>query len=307
MPLFRRYEGDPVPDAPLEQRILSFLDPRRGDAQVFYDQDIDARPLLAWLDHANRDRPKDDHFTVFHVVTGGIVRALQIRPKMNRFVVGGVLYQRKWVDISFIVKKQMHDDGKTSAVKVHFEDGDTLEKMVGRIKGAVGRGRKHSKTASEREMALGLKLPRVMLKGVVAAVRTLDFFNLLPASMIDADELYSSAFLANLGGVGLAAPQHHLYDWGTIPMFTVIGKIEKKAVVNDAGKVEVRDILPLRWTFDERCADGYYAAGSLDMVRDFVVNPEALMKVGPPAEKPWTPEGTPKGRRSANTVEVVAD
>jgi len=306
MPLFRRYEGELVRDAPLEPRILSFLDPRRCDAQVFYDQDIDARPLLAWLEHANRDRAPEDRFTVFHVVTGASVRSLQLRPKMNRFVKGNVLYQRKWVDISFIVKKEMNDDGKTSAVKVHFEEGDTLEQIVQRIRGGVGRGRRREKTASEREMALLLGLPRVITKGIVAFARALYSFNLMPASMIDAAELYSSAFLANLGGVGLTAPLHHLYDWGTIPMFTVIGKIEKKAVVNEAGEIEVRDILPLRWTFDERCADGYYSAGSLNQVKDFVMNPEALMRAGPPAERPFSPEGTRKPRQRGG-VEAVAD
>jgi hypothetical protein len=305
--MFRRYEGDPVPNAPLEQRILPFLDPRRCDAQVFYDQDIDARPLFAWLEQANRSRSEEERFTVFHVVLASLVRALQIRPKMNRFVVGNVLYQRKWVDISFIVKKEMSDDGKTSAVKVHFEDGETLEQMARKIRSTVTRGRKHEKTTSEREMAFVLALPRVALKAIVAALRGLDYFNLMPRSMIDADELYSSAFLANLGGVGLTAPLHHLYDWGTIPMFMVIGKIEKKAVVTEDGTVEVRDILPLRWTFDERCADGYYAAGSLNMVRDFVVNPEALMKAGPPAEWPYSPDGARPPKRGGGAVEVVAD
>ena len=280
MPLFRRYEGDPVKNAPLEQRILPFLSPRRNDAQVFYEQDIDARPLLAWLDKANLGREPAERLTVFQVVLASIVRALQLRPKMNRFVVGNVLYQRKWVDASFIVKKKMSDDGKTSAVKVRFGEGDTLEDVVGHVRDAVTRGRKHEKTSSEHEMAFVLKLPRLVLKAIVALLRALDYLNLMPRSMIDADELYSSVFLANLGGVGLDAPLHHLYDWGTIPIFTVVGKIEKVPVVNEAGQIEARDILPLRWTFDERVADGYYAAGSLDMVRDFVLDPERLMEKG---------------------------
>jgi hypothetical protein len=107
-----------------------------------------------------------------------------------------------------------------------------------------------------------------LLLGVAHAA---DAAGLLPRAMIDADPLFTSVFVANLGSVGLEAGYHHLWEHGTCPVFCVVGRIKP-----GTGEKAGRRVMTLKWTFDERIEDGFNAARSLDLVRERLENPEKL-------------------------------
>jgi hypothetical protein len=108
------------------------------------------------------------------------------------------------------------------------------------------------------------------------AVRTLDYFGLLPASFIKGDSLYTSAYLANLGSIGLDAVFHHMFEWGNAPFFIVVGKRKKEPVVNDRGEVEVQDVMDMTFSLDERITDGTYYATTINLLTNLIENPEKL-------------------------------
>jgi hypothetical protein len=299
MALFRRPDGDRVKDEGVTRRMMPFLMPRRNEAVVYFEQQIDVTNLLAFLERANAGLP-EKKYTFFHAVLCGMARAMGARPKMNRFIVGHRLYQRKKMEFSFAVKKKLNDEAVMTIVKLPFEADDTLSSVRERIDAAINRGRDEKKTTSEKEMRLATMLPRFLLRFVLWLLRALDSFNLLPASMIEADELYTSIFIANLGSVGLEAPYHHLYEWGTAPLFGVIGRIAKTPVVDDKGQVVVRDMVTFRWSFDERIADGYYCARSLDIFKDLLMHPELL------EQKPTKPPAPAETPTSAHPTQHVA-
>jgi hypothetical protein len=275
MPLLRRYEGELIKGESSERRFMPFLMRGRNESIVLYEQAIDVTNVLAYLERANAGLP-EKKVTFFHVMLCAIVRALALRPKMNRFVVGRRIYQRKWMDFSFAVKKKFHDDANMSVVKMRFEKDDTLATVAQKVQANIQRGRADAETGSEKLMSFFVRMPRPIIHLVMWVLRTLDYFNLLPASMIETDETYCSIFLANLGSVGLEAPFHHLYEWGTVPLFGVIGKIAKEPVVDDKGQVVARDLVHIKWSFDERITDGFYCARTLDLFREFVAHPERL-------------------------------
>jgi hypothetical protein len=82
---------------------------------------------------------------------------------------------------------------------------------------------------------------------------------------VEPDPLFASMFVANLGSVGLDAAYHHLYEYGTIGAFCAIGRYEA-----DAGG---RPWTTVRFTLDERIADGLYGARSLELFRSLVEDP----------------------------------
>jgi hypothetical protein len=96
-------------------------------------------------------------------------------------------------------------------------------------------------------------------------VKTLDYYNVLPASFIVNDGLYTSMFIANLGSVGMDAGFHHLYEWGNCPLFLMAGKVEERPVVHD-GAVVARKQLHVRWSYDERIEDGLTASFGIESV-----------------------------------------
>ena len=55
-----------------------------------------------------------------------------------------------------------------------------------------------------------------------------------------------------------------------------IGEIHKAPVVNAEGELEVRDVVNLGCTVDERIADGFYFAKSIRYIKHLLANPEIL-------------------------------
>lgn len=284
MPLFSRCDGDPVTGEHGERLIMPFLMQGRNEALVYLEQQIDVTNLLAYLDRVNAGLP-EKKYSFFHVVLCAAARAMGARPKMNRFVVGRRIYQRKKMEFSFAVKKRMADDAAMTIKKLQFFPDDTLDAVVQRIEDAISAGRSHQATTSEKEMDLFLKMPLFVVRIAIWLYRFLDSINLLPKFLLEADELYCSIFFANLGSVGLEAPYHHLYEWGTAPLFGAIGRIYKAPVVNEKNEIEIRSLCSFKWSFDERITDGFYCARSLDIFKDLLANP-ALLERKPGEQAP---------------------
>lgn len=269
MPLLPRYDGTVVRAGTL-RRFMPFLMKGRNESAVYFAQRVDVGPTLAWL-----KSPDGAGYTFFHVVLAAILRTLVDRPAMNRFVVGRTLYQREGLSMGFAVKKRFADDGKLTTVKIDFEPGDGIADVKRRIDEAIGEGRGEAETTSGKEMNVVARLPGPLISLLMWVQGLLDGWNLLPSAMIKPDPLYSSVFLANLGSIGLEAPFHHLYEYGTTPLFAVIGKIHKEQWIDDEGRVDVRDTVLIRWTFDERICDGLYCARSLDQMVRYLAEPRA--------------------------------
>lgn len=81
--------------------------------------------------------------------------------------------------------------------------------------------------------------------------------------------MFASVFLANLGSIDMEPANHHLYEYGNIPIFVAAGAVRHEAIADDDGVRRERR-LPLRYTFDERIADGLYCASALEELRDLL-------------------------------------
>jgi pyruvate/2-oxoglutarate dehydrogenase complex dihydrolipoamide acyltransferase (E2) component len=62
-------------------------------------------------------------------------------------------------------------------------------------------------------------------------------------------------------------------------LFAALGVVRKDLVVVD-GKAEVREVVRVRYSFDERINDGFYCASSLGIVREHVEAPEKFIQEG---------------------------
>src|SRR3990172_267588 len=109
MPVFRRHDGDLVCGEPPMRRIMPYLMPGRNESIILNDSAFRIEETRAWLKAYNRAH--EEHATLFHVLAYAVGQALHARPELNRFVSGGHLYQRRGVQISFVVKKGLSDDG----------------------------------------------------------------------------------------------------------------------------------------------------------------------------------------------------
>src|SRR5262249_35402998 len=202
--------------------------------------------------------------------------ALTEFPRLNRFVAGSRLYDRHGIWLAFSAKQRMERDAPIFTSKIEFRPGEPLPAMVDRLLAILGEGRSGRQTAADREIKGFLRLPAPLLRLAVRAQRVLDGWNLLPTALIKDDPLYASAFVANLGSVGLGAAYHHLYDYGTTPIFVTMGRVQRVPLAREDGTVTSHEGFTRRYTYDERVEDGFHAARALERLAACLATPEQL-------------------------------
>ena len=277
MPLFRRCDGELVRDLSDSRRIMPYVMRKRNESIVFHTMQLKIAETRAWLREYNRSHGKNQHGSLFYLFIYACAKMFNERPGVNRFVSGGRTYQRKDVWISFTAKKRLVDDSPLVTVKLKFPANEKFDDCMKRISDAVEYGRSGRQSPIDNELRLLTRLPGPVLRSVLAAGRWLDRFNLLPAALIEPDPLFTTLFLTNDGSVGVGNAHHHLYEYGTCSVFAVVGNVKKTVVVDRAGNANVREVLEVYWSFDERVNDGMYCAKSLMVAQRLMEDPKRYL------------------------------
>jgi hypothetical protein len=264
----RRPDATRVRDASAVRLFMPSISPRRNESLVYFAQEVDVEEALRFAEARSSSLPPDRRLTLFHLMLRALVRMIEERPRLNRFTAGGRLWQRDGIWITFSAKQRFDDDAPLLTVKRRFDPGESLDEMVEGLLGGLGGARSGRKTASDREMALLLRLPPWVARALVRLVQGADALGLLPRSMIDPDPMHASVFVANLGSVGLEAGYHHLWEYGNIPLFCVIGRVRTGP--------DGRRVTTLKWSFDERVEDGLYCARGIERLQDLLSHPEKM-------------------------------
>ncbi len=271
-----RSDADLIPDVHPVRRIMPFVMPSRTESAVLCREQVLAEPAKAFLAKLNAKRPADRPASIFHMVLRSLAMCIHERPRTNRFVAGGRYWQRRGVWVSFSGKRGMSDDAAIYTAKRLFPRDETFEEMVDSLWDTQMAGRSGKESSTDKEISLLLKMPPFVLSRFVRFGRWLNERNLFPKAMIENDPLFATAFVANLGSVGIDACYHHNYDYGTIPIFITIGRVKKIPIVNEAGLVVAAEVFELKYTYDERTEDGFYVSRGLDLIRHRLENPEEL-------------------------------
>ena len=83
-------------------RILPSVMIDRSDAQVYFKQDIPLSNMDEYIDKKAQDGIR---MSYMNIIYAGIVRIINERPKLNRFVMNGTTYQRDTIYVSLSIKK----------------------------------------------------------------------------------------------------------------------------------------------------------------------------------------------------------
>lgn len=270
-------EGTPVTGLHPLRRMMPFLMRGRNEAFVLFEQQIPTAPLRPVLERLGRERPPDRRVTFFHCVLYAVGSTLHEFPRLNRFVAGSRLYDRHGIWLSFSGKQRLDTEAPLFTAKIPFRPGEPFVAFVDRVLAAVGAERSGRDTAAAREVRRLVRLAPPLLRLAVRASHRLHARGWLPASLVETDPLHASAFLANLGSVGLDAAWHHLYEHGSIPIFLTMGRLHRAPVVLEDGSVTSREVFVLRYTYDERIEDGFYAARALEHLAAMLARPATFL------------------------------
>lgn len=256
--------------------FMPYIYPNRADNEAFIREEFDLTNMNAFLEKKNEGLDKAHRYTIFHAVSAAIVKAVTLRPQMNRFIQGRRLYQRDELSLGFVVKKQFRDNADEGLAFIKFPEDTTIDSLHERIMAEIFECRSDKMDNSTKGMEMFTHLPRWLMRIVMWMLHRLDFYGKVPYDLIKADPNYASVFLTNLGSIRLNAAYHHLSNWGTTSVFVIIGEKGRKPVFHEDGTFEMRDMLSVGITLDERIADGYYYAQTVRLVKKLIECPELL-------------------------------
>ncbi len=268
-----RKDGKLLRDIDSMHYIMPLMYPNRCDNEAFMHIRIDLTEAEKYLEEKNAGNPAY-RYNLFQLVVTAVLKAITLRPQMNRFIANKNMYQRNEVTAAFTVKKIFSDQGGEALARIYAKDSDTIDTIHDEIYRQVSFCRSDKKDGSTASMDIIQKIPGKKLIGVIA--RFLDRHGWMPGSIIATDPYYCSVVLTNLGSLKLDAGYHHMTNWGTNSVFCAIGMMKKRPFYDEEGNVEMRMSVDLGLTIDERIADGYYYAKTVRLLKTLLENPKLL-------------------------------
>lgn len=259
-------------------KFIPYLLPNRCDNEACMSELIDLTEVNKYVNKLNESNPSFK-YTLFHVICAAIIKTIANRPRLNWFVSGYRVYERKALSISFVVKKQFEDNAYEALAILNIDkNGDSPIKQIhDKTEAFVTAVRKHDKQDGATDvMDVVTKLPRWLLRIVVNTIMRLDANGHLPDSLAKEDPYSSSVFVSNLGSIKMHASYHHLTNYGNNSLFAIIDEKHLHPFFSPDGSVEMREALRLGLTVDERIADGVYFAKSIRLLKKLLENPELL-------------------------------
>lgn len=258
--------------------IMPYVMPKRCDNEAVLSETFDITAINDFLKKKNAGNP-EFKYTWFHVIAAALAKMIVLYPKMNWFISGYRMYERRDISICAIVRRSLKEESEEAVAKIIIDKdgGSPLEQVHSYLQEFITKVRVRNEVEGTTDKMNVLKvLPRPILRFVFWALRKLEYFGLYPASLAADDPCYSSVFITNLGSIKMHANYHHLYESGTISFFVVIDEKKMSPIFNPDGTYEMKDTIRLGFTVDERIADGFYFGKCLKMLNHLLQHPELL-------------------------------
>lgn len=255
--------------------VIPYIMRTRSDAQNQIADTIDITEADKFLREMRAKGYKS--ISVLHVFIAAYIRAIAMRPGINRFCSGQKIYHRNTIEINMAVKKEMSLDAPDTMIKVRFEPTDTItdvyEKFNAVVEKATAEG---SNTDFDKTARWLTHLPGILFRATIRFLDFLDYHGWLPQALLDVSPFHGSMIITSMGSLGIPPIYHHLYNFGNLPVFISYGLKYHKNVMNANGVVERRTMIDVKVVTDERICDGFYFASALKLIRKFVASPALL-------------------------------
>ncbi len=265
--------GDPM------MHIMPYVMRGRNESAVYYQMTVPVGNIQKYI---IEKRKEGERITLFNVVVAALLRTINERPKINRFVAGRRLYEHNNFEVLYVVKQQMTEEGVESVCKVKLERGDTIfdvKNTMDEHTKALKRGELEGDDKLIRHLA---QYPRWIIRLLYRVLLWLDFNGMMPKALIEMLPFYSTIFVSHLGTFGANALFHHLYEFGTTSIFMTIGRIYEKPFKGPNDEVDWKRVIDLDLTIDERIC-GFDLVRALRLFETYLDDPWAL-------EKPYSDE-----------------
>lgn len=271
-----RKEGRRVRGLDPFNQFIPYIMPTRMEAANLYGESFNVNAADELLQRLRRDGYKG--IGLMHFAVAAYVRTLAKYPALNRFIAGRRVYSRDRIEMTMVVKREMSIEGEETTIKVCFDPADTLTEVYDRMKTEIEAIKNSPESNNtERVAAFFCMMPRLLFRFAIMLVRAMDYLDLIPRSVLAASPFHATAMITNTGSLGIGPVNHHLYNIGTLPVFISIGSKKVAYELDHHGNAVKNKYADMKFTIDERIADGFYFASFLREYRRLFARPESLL------------------------------
>lgn len=254
-------------------KLVPHIMKRRSDAHVYYAQDI---PLTKIDEYIKSKEAEGLNISYMTILYASLIRIIAERPALNRFIMDGRIFARKGIFISLAIKKEMSDELEETIVKLEFTGKENLFEVKDKLEKAIAKNKEvTTKNSTDKLAKLFWLIPNTLMKIIVNTLMFFDRKGILPKSIIQASPMHTSAFLTNVGSLGIDAIYHHIYDFGTTSLFIAMGK-KKKSFIFEEDSIKEEKVISMSLVADERICDGFYYANAIKLFNRYMKKPELL-------------------------------
>ena len=273
-----RIDGRRVRTAPAMEQITAYFMPNRNGANNMFSESVEITELERYVRRKRREGLPN--FGMSHVIMAAYVRTVAKYPALNRFIAGQKIYSRgEDIALCMTVKKEMRSDAPDSVIKVHLHPTDTAADVYRKFHAQVEEAKDEMEnTTADNTASYFMMIPSLILKFVMWLLKTLDYFGLVPAFLLEVSPFHGSVYFTSMGSLGIKPVYHHLYDFGTVPAFCAFGRKRRAEEIKD-GEIVERKYVDLKFNLDERICDGFYYANVIKYFLRLLGHPEELDQI----------------------------
>lgn len=270
-----RKEGRLLRSLPAFAKFVPFIMPTRNDACNQYEESFEVSDVDRRLRKLRVDGYKG--IGILHFIIAAYIRGVSMLPGMNRFVVGRRIYARDNIEVVMTVKRSLAIDATETTIKVVFEPTDTIFDVYRKMSEKIDEIKTVEGNNNTEDVAEAMcKAPRFLLRFALTILRIMDYFGWLPQSLLDASPFHGSMIITDLGSLCIGPIYHHIYNFGTLPVFISFGAKRHAYELDRHGNMVDRKYVDCKFVMDERTVDGHYYAQFLQAFRYICQHPEIV-------------------------------
>lgn len=270
-----RKEGRLLRSLPAFAKFVPFIMPTRNDACNQYEESFEVSDVDRRLRKLRVDGYKG--IGILHFIIAAYIRGVSMLPGMNRFVVGRRIYARDNIEVVMTVKRSLAIYATETTIKVVFEPTDTIFDVYRKMSEKIDEIKTVEGNNNTEDVAEAMcKAPRFLLRFALTILRIMDYFGWLPQSLLDASPFHGSMIITDLGSLRIGPIYHHIYNFGTLPVFISFGAKRHAYELDRHGNMVDRKYVDCKFVMDERTVDGHYYAQFLQAFRYICQHPEII-------------------------------
>ena len=270
-----RKEGRLLRSLPGYSKFIPFIMPQRNDRSIHYEESFEITELDRRLRKLRVEGFKG--IGMLHFLIAAYIRCISMLPGVNRFVVGRRIYARNNIEIIMTVKRSITLDATETSIKVQFEPTDTIFDVYRKMNEKINEIKTSDDSNNTEEVAdFFARMPRFLIRFAIMLLRIGDYFGILPQSLLNASPFHGSMIITDLGSLRIGPVYHHIYNFGTLPVFIAFGAKYHKYEINSKGQVVDNKYIDTKLVLDEGIVDGHYYAQLLQAMRYMFQHPEIV-------------------------------